>query len=62
MAAPDTGTSVETGRFAHLYQELCAYYGIVPALALFGLGFAMCFCYSSQRLACNIFDGWFQIA
>lgn len=45
-----------------LVGEMSAYYGVKPTLCVFGLGFSMCFCYSSQRLTGNTFDGWFQIA
>ena len=60
QGAQQQGTGVAQ-RLRACMAELQAYYGLQPVLALFGLGFAMCFCYSSQRLSCNIVDGWFQI-
>ena len=49
------------GRLAERWSELVSFYGMRPALPLFGLAFSMCWCYSSQRLAHDSLDGYFQI-
>lgn len=55
------GSGMVAHRIRVRIAELQAYYDVQPLLAFFGLGFAMCFCYSSQRMSCNIVNGWFQI-
>ena len=52
-----TGKGGLTGRLS----KLASFYGEGLTPAAFGLAFAMCWCYSSQRMACNSMDGAFQV-
>lgn len=52
-----TGKGHLTGRLS----KLASFYGEGLTPAAFGLAFAMCWCYSSQRMACNSMDGAFQV-
>lgn len=42
-------------------SKLITFYGTRLTPTAFGLAFAMCWCYSSQRMACNDLDGSFQV-
>ena len=51
----------EKGRLTGRLSKLTSFYGESITPAAFGLAFAMCWCYSSQRMACNSMDGAFQV-
>ena len=56
-----SNASTEKGRLAGCLSKLTSFYGESITPAAFGLAFAMCWCYSSQRMACNSMDGAFQV-
>ena len=58
--APRGGAPAAAARGSWL-AGVTSFYGLTMTLPVFGLGFSMCFCYASQRLACNPMDGAFQI-
>ena len=54
-------TSTGKGHLTGRLSKLASFYGEGLTPAAFGLAFAMCWCYSSQRMACNSMDGAFQV-
>ena len=54
-------TSTEKGRLTGHLSKLASFYGEGLTPTAFGLAFAMCWCYSSQRMACDSMDGAFQV-
>lgn len=53
--------STGRGRLTRRLSKLASFYGEGLTPTAFGLAFAMCWCYSSQRMACNSMDGAFQV-